>query len=94
MSDLLKSIDKAQLETGNEKKYKIEGWCVFKDKRPYTIQVRGDRTAELSYKKKKIVREDVAKALKDPSASASGFSSSPASGLLASSVKTLPIDST
>ena len=73
MSDLLKSIDKAQLETGNEKKYKIEGWCVFKDKRPYTIQVRGDRTAELSYKKKKIVREDVAKALKDPSASASGF---------------------
>ena len=34
MSDLLKSIDKAQIEAGKEKAYKIEGWCVFKDRRP------------------------------------------------------------
>ena len=74
MSDLLKSIDKAQIEAGKEKAYKIEGWCVFKDRRPYSIQVRGDKTAAISCRQERIKREDVGKALKDPSVSdVSGF---------------------
>ena len=74
MSDLLKNIDKAQIEMGKEKEYKIEGWCVFKDRRPYSIQVRGDKNTEIPCRLEKVCREDVGKALRDPSVSdVSGF---------------------
>ena len=36
MSDLLKSIDNAQIEAGREKiVYRIDGWCVFQDRHDF-----------------------------------------------------------
>lgn len=70
MSDLLKSIDNAQIEAGKDKVvYKIDGWCVFQDRRPYSIQVRGDKTEIISCRQEKVIRKDVSEVLNDPSLS-------------------------
>lgn len=68
MSDLLKSIDNAQIEAGREKiVYRIDGWCVFQDRRPYSVQVRGDKTDMISCRQENVKRKDVGEALGDPS---------------------------
>lgn len=70
MSDLLKSIDNAQIGAGKDKVvYRIDGWCVFQDRRPYSIQVRGDKTEVISCRQETVNRKDVGEVLNDPSVS-------------------------